>query len=135
MDEGDGIPRREALTGLGFLAMLMLALVGTIVARIVRSAPEVVHGPAPPPPTWASQDLPAHVDDEVQQAGDPPAAEDPSSNALAVDQLPIATPIPTVATDAASIPAGSEAPALTPPDEMPPQEPIARPVFVAPAGR
>lgn len=134
MEEGDGIPRREALTGLGFLAVLMLALVGTIVARIVRSAPEVVHGPAATT-TWASQNMPAAADAELQSLGEPPAAPATSNDAVAVDELPTATPIPAIATEASSLPAASETPALAPPVEMPPQQPAARPVFVAPAGR
>ncbi len=134
MDEREAIPRREAVTGLGFLAVLMVALVATIVARIVRSAPEVLDELAAPT-TRASQDMPATVDAQLQDAWDQPAADAASNDALAVDQLPAATPTPTAEAETTNIPTASVTPEIVQPLETSPEPLPTRPVFIAPASR
>jgi hypothetical protein len=137
MDEPEVIPRREALLGLGLLGLTTVALVGTVVFRIVQEAPP--RTPQAPVTVWASQ-TPAKPLVEATTA----AAEvesGPSEPRLAAEISPPAAPIPTIDDGAGSVPVSTNAipadAALARP-EAPVEEEIpapALPYFVAPAGQ
>lgn len=127
MEEQEALPRREAVLGVGFLGVLLLGLVGTIVIRIVHAKPR--RGDAPSAATWASQGPP------LAPVGDAPLG----AAQVAQDEAPPATPIPTVdANDAIVAPASTAEPTEASNVADAPREtaPVApqRPAFVAPGG-
>lgn len=129
MDEYESIPRRDALAGLGVLSLLALALVGTIVFRIVHSSPH--HGAAHRAEAWTKQSP------VIPATGDSPLFSEPGAvvdSEIDPARLP-ATPIPVASESSSNIPAAStaESTLVAPPPE--PQSPPARPHFVAPASR
>lgn len=152
MDEHDTIPRREAILGLGLLGALSIALVATIMYRIVHSAPR--NAPPVSAPTWAA--APAIVPEPATATAAPivqthaPATGDRYAGHPFATALPPAAAIPTTGDGSSSVPATSLAPALMPVDQAPtmaepplaepplaePQQPeFVRPRFVAPSSR
>ena len=85
MDERTAIPRREAVAGLAALGALSLALVGTIVFRIVHAAPR----PATPTPAmWT----------ETEATKAPRVAIEAESQAPVVLDEPALPPVAPVST-------------------------------------
>ncbi len=121
MDEQESISRREAAGGLSVLGVLMFALIGTIVFRIVQAAPR--HSAIPAEPTWASN-APAA----------PLPAPSPAEHEPVGEALPIVSRIPVAAGGAGETPATSmsDAPVA---EEREPSHVDQRPRFVAPTGR
>jgi hypothetical protein len=137
MDERETIPRREAMAGLGVLALLSAGLVGTIVFRIVSAAPQRAGSE---PVAIASTDGAA----AVANAAEPTASADVGSLPMAaageerednggISSLPQVTPA--TSDGPVSVPAApiEEAPRWNPAATSPP--PAERPRFVAPATR
>jgi hypothetical protein len=137
MDERESIPRREAMAGLGALALLSVGLVGTIVFRIVSAAPQ----PAGSEPTAVvSTDGAKAIANMAEAAASADAAvlplaaaRDEPERAGEVGVLPQVTPA--ASDEPASVPAApeSEAPRWNPPASPPLQ--AERPRFVAPTSR
>ena len=149
MEEPEVIPRREAVIGLGLLGALSLALVATIVFRIVNAAPR--HALPGTSPLWAAAPLepPTLVEATAPMAAPTTAAATPNAPVPPIDDryaletiapaLPAAAPIPTIEDDSSSVPAASLAPAFAPTQNEryssgPPPVEVARPRFVPPSG-
>jgi hypothetical protein len=133
MDEQDAIPRQEALAGVGIIAALSIALVATMVLRIVGSTPETPRRPATAS-MWAAQTESALATDVAFDEAPAPLGEAAGDSAeIVAEPFPTATPIPTADTKSVSMPAASLSPTFELPIEQQP-EPLERPVFIAPAG-
>lgn len=129
--EDDALNRKEAVAGLGIIGLLMLALVGVIVYRIVGAKPAAPRSVGET--TFAAESL----------APGQPVTPEPAAESVdaPVVEAQAASPIPIAAdSDFESVPltSGSEPAAQIPAPTLPPPaeaEPLERPTFVAPGSR
>lgn len=130
MEDG-ALNRKEAVAGLGVIGLLMLALVGVIVYRIVGAKPGAPRSVGET--TYAAESLaPGQPVTPQAEAG---TVEAPVVDAQSASPIPIAAdsnfesvPLTSGFEPSAEIPA----PTLPPPAEP---EPLERPTFVAPGNR
>lgn len=123
MEEHEVVRRREAVLGLGVLGLLGVALVGTVVIRIIEATPRATSGDMASTREAAPQTAPFDLPHQIPYDSSEPIAQD-------------AAPLPAVA--ATKYESSTEAPAKR--DEPPSggsdrAQPTRRPHFVAPAGR
>jgi hypothetical protein len=126
MDDRDVIPRDEAIGGLALLGALTLALVGTIVLRIVQT--DASRATKPTETAWASSSDIASIEPTTHESQRDASLTPATAGISTVDEQDALAPD---SSDAATAPI-TPAPTL----ENPQPPPIdVRPRFIAPSGR